>query len=116
MACRLTAALTLMAFIAACTTPRAVRLDTGEGPPLEYQPRTWNRAVEVSAADFEEALGELVLNEPLVIRPAGQGWLVRTSSPRVSEQATTGYWVGKALGAPVGPASRERSACRCWMT
>jgi hypothetical protein len=99
-----------MAFITACTTPRVVRLETGEGLPLEYRPPTWNRAVEVSASDFEEALGQLVLLEPLVIRPAGQGWLVRTSSPRVSEQATTGYWVGKALGGPCRP-GQPRDQC-----
>lgn len=110
MACRLTTALTLMTFITACATPRVVRLDIGEGLPLEYRPPTWNRSVDVSAADFEEALGQLVLAEPLVIRPAGQGWLVRTSSPRESEQATTGYWVGKALGGPCRP-GQPREQC-----
>jgi hypothetical protein len=97
---RLSAVLMLVVLSTACATPRVVRLDTGEGPPLEYRPPTWNQSVEVSAADFEEALGRLVLERQLTLRPAGQGWLVRTSSSPVSQESSMGYWLGKGMGGP----------------
>lgn len=100
---RLSSVLMLVMLTTACATPRVVRLDTGEGPPLEHQPATWNRAVEVSAADFERALGRLLLNEPMVLRGAEQGWVVRTSSSTVSGESSMGYWLGKGLGGPCRP-------------
>jgi hypothetical protein len=103
MARRLSAVLMLVVLSTACATPRVVRLDTGDGTPLEYRPATWHRSVEVSAADFEQALGRLVLEEPLTLRPAGQGWLVRTSSSPVSRESSMGYWLGKGMGGPCRP-------------
>jgi hypothetical protein len=38
MACRLAVAVLLLALVNACAPSRGVRLDTGQGPPLEYTP------------------------------------------------------------------------------
>jgi hypothetical protein len=104
MARRVSAVLMVVAVVAsACASPRVVRLETGQGPALEYQPPTRSQAVEVSAADFEEALERLMLHEPLAIRPAGPDWLVRTASSREAEESSAGSWVGKALGGPCRP-------------
>jgi hypothetical protein len=107
---RLTLAVLLVALAAACSNTRVIRLETGEGPPLEYRPQTWDQVVKVSGEGFEKALGLLVLQDPLAIRPAEKGWLVRTSTPSMSEDATAGYWVGKALGGPCRP-GQPRAQC-----
>ncbi|HSP81526.1 MAG TPA: hypothetical protein VLQ93_23610, partial [Myxococcaceae bacterium] len=81
MAPRLAVALLLLALSTGCATPRVVRLDTGEGAPLEYRPPTSNRSVGVEEDEFEETLAWLVLETPLSLRPSQQGWLVRASYP-----------------------------------
>jgi hypothetical protein len=63
-----------------CAGPRVVRLDTGEGRPLEYAPPGGEASVEVDEDDFEEALSRLVLEVPLTLRPSQAGWLVRAAS------------------------------------
>lgn len=63
-----------------CAPARVVRLDTGEGRPLEYAPPTWDEQVEVGRAAFEEALTRLVLEVPLSLRPAQAGGWVRAST------------------------------------
>ena len=65
-------AVLLFALSTACATPRGVRLDTGQGAPLEYRAPTSNKSVKVDAAAFEEALTRLVLNAPLTLRPPTQ--------------------------------------------
>jgi hypothetical protein len=107
---RLSAALMLVVLASACANSRVVRLDTGQGAPLTYTPLTTSLSVGVSEEDFERALNQLVLAEPLAIRPPEQGWLVRTSSPRTFEKGTTGYWVGKAMG---GPCRRGQARAGC---
>ena len=54
-----------------------VRLDAGQGTPLEY--RLSNKSVRVDVGTFEEALTRLALELPLSLRPTQQGWLVRAS-------------------------------------
>ncbi|MFP2934375.1 hypothetical protein ACLESO_56525, partial [Pyxidicoccus sp. 3LG] len=73
-------ALMLLPLMAACATPRVVRLDTGAGAPLEYTPSSWDASVEVDEDDFEEALTRLALAVPLSIRSSQAGRLVRASS------------------------------------
>ncbi len=73
-------ALLLVPLLVGCASTRVVRLDTGEGRPLEYVPSTSDRSVAVSEDDFEESLARLVLDMPLSLRPADAGRLVRTST------------------------------------
>jgi hypothetical protein len=98
----------LVVLASACASPRMVRLDTGQGEPLEHRPPTTNRFVAVSEETFEKALGRLLLEEPLVVRPAGQGFVVRTSATHPSGDAA--YWLGKALGGPCRP-GQPRNEC-----
>ncbi|NVJ09932.1 hypothetical protein HUW63_32500 [Myxococcus sp. AM001] len=79
MAIRLSVVVLLLALLNACASPRVVRLDTGQGSPLEYRPSSSNKSVKVDAETFEEALGQLVLDVPLTLRAPRQGWLVRAS-------------------------------------
>lgn len=81
MASRLTAAVLLVALSIGCGTPRVVRLDTGEGAPLEYRPPTSPPSVKVDADAFEEALARWMMTAPLTLRSPQQGWLVRASYP-----------------------------------
>ncbi|RKG65092.1 hypothetical protein D7V80_24515 [Corallococcus sp. CA054B] len=80
MAFRVQIAVLLLALLGACTTPRGrVRLDTGEGAPIEYSPPSPVRAVTVGEGAFEEALTELVLVTPLRLRASRSGDWVRAS-------------------------------------
>jgi hypothetical protein len=79
MAVRLSVAVLLIALLDACATPRAVRLDTGQGAPVEYRPSSSNKPLKVDAEAFEDALGQLVLNVPLTLRAPHSGLLVRAS-------------------------------------
>ena len=63
----------LVALLNACASSRGVRLDTGQGAPLEYRPATSNKPLQVGVDAFEEALSLLVLDISLTIRPAQQG-------------------------------------------
>jgi hypothetical protein len=99
MASRLSAVLMLVVFTSACATPRVVRLDTGQGEPLEHLPPTTNRSVAVGEADFEGALARLILEEPLIVHAS--------FSPPTGD---TSYWLGKALGGPCRP-GQPRNQC-----
>jgi hypothetical protein len=79
MATRPGVTLLLLALLNACATPRVIRLDTGQGPPLEYTPSSSNKSVKVDAEAFEEALARLVLEVPLTLQVPQQGGLVRAS-------------------------------------
>lgn len=110
MASRLTAVLMLVVLASACATPRAVRLDTGQGAPVEHRPPTTNRSVKVSEGDFEQALAHLMLEEPWGLRPAGQGFLVRTVSTHTAGEPSWQYWLGKGLGGPCRP-GQSKEGC-----
>jgi hypothetical protein len=73
-------ALLMAALTAACTTPRVIRLDTGQGAPLRYHPPSESLSLKVSEDEFEETLTRLVIHTPLTLRSPQYGWLVRTSS------------------------------------
>jgi len=107
MARRLTAAVLLLALFTACTTPRVVRLDMGQGAPLEYRPPTSNKSVKVDAAAFEEALTRLVLEAPLALRPAQQAWLVRASYPGNDEDTRWKRLMSKSFGGLCKPGQRR---------
>ncbi|AKF82587.1 hypothetical protein MFUL124B02_28905 [Myxococcus fulvus 124B02] len=79
MATRLGVVALLLALLNACASSRAIRLDTGQGAPLEYSSSS-SSLMAVDSAPFEEALSRLVLEMPLPLRPPHQGWLVRTAS------------------------------------
>jgi hypothetical protein len=81
MAPRLSLPILFLALLSACSASHVVRLDTGQGEPLEYKPPTSNTSVKVDAATFEEALAQWVLYAPLSLRSPRQGWLVRASYP-----------------------------------
>jgi anti-sigma factor RsiW len=101
---------TLLVLLSACGTTRVVRLDTGEGAPLEYRPLTWNKSVEVDAYQFEEALARLVLEEPLTLRSPQAGWLVRTSSSSATAGPQWHRMVGKSFGG-VCKAGQSKEGC-----
>ncbi|SEL61827.1 hypothetical protein SAMN05444354_107119 [Stigmatella aurantiaca] len=65
MATRLGVTLLFLALLKACATPRAVRLDTGQGAPWEYRLSSSTKSVKVTSEAFEEALAQLVLGVPL---------------------------------------------------
>jgi hypothetical protein len=96
MATRLTAAVLLLALLNACATPRLVRLDTGQGAPLEYRPPTSTQSVKVDAEAFEEALTQLVLDARLPLRPPQQAWLVRASYPGNDEDTRWKHLMSKS--------------------
>ncbi|HYH99114.1 hypothetical protein [Hyalangium sp.] len=98
MAHRLTAVLMMVVLASACATTRVVRLDTGQGAPLEYRSPTSNKSVEVGADEFEEALTLLVLHAPLTLRHPQQGWLVRTSSSSPTQAPRWQDLARKGLG------------------
>lgn len=108
MASRWSAVFMLVVFASACATPRGVRLDTGQGQAFEHQPPTTGRAVAVGEEDFEASLRWLLLEVPLAVRPAGQGFVVRASHSPPAED--TAYWFGKALGGPCRP-GQPRNEC-----
>lgn len=71
----------LLLFVTGCASTRVVRLDTGQGRPLEYAAPSWGESVDVDEDAFQEVLSRLVLEVPLTIRTSQAGWLVRTSAP-----------------------------------
>ncbi|MBN8468118.1 hypothetical protein JYJ95_16475 [Corallococcus exiguus] len=95
MAFRVQLAVLLLALLSACAAPRGrVRLDTGEGAPIEYSPPSPVRAVTVGEEAFEEALTDLVLVTPLRLRASRPGEWIRASysqGPQVSDRAFGGF-------------------------
>ncbi|QAT85504.1 putative lipoprotein [Corallococcus coralloides] len=80
MAFRVQLAVLILALLGACAAPRGkVRLDTGDGAPIEYSPPSAVRAVTVGEGAFEEALTELVLVTPLRLRASRPSDWVRAS-------------------------------------
>jgi hypothetical protein len=81
-------ALLLVPLLAGCASTRVVRLDTGDGAPLEYAPPSSDASVKVDSDDFEEALARLVLAVPLSLRPTQAGLLVRAGAWGPAADAT----------------------------
>nr|WP_225412268.1 hypothetical protein [Stigmatella hybrida] len=107
MATRLSVAVLLLTLISACATPRVVRLDTGQGSPLEYRPSPSNKSVKVDASAFEEALGQLVLEVPLTLRAPQQGWLVRISHAGNAANTRWHHLMRKSFGGLCEPGQRR---------
>ncbi|MDY7233163.1 restriction endonuclease fold toxin 5 domain-containing protein [Hyalangium rubrum] len=95
-------AVVFLLVLSACSTPRGVRLDTGQGAPRQYVPPTRDRFVEVDADAFEQALSRLVLEAPLTLRPAPKGGLVRASYSADPGQPSWQHWMRKSLGGVCG--------------
>jgi hypothetical protein len=110
MAPRLIVAVLLLALSTGCATQRVVRLDTGQGAPLEYRPPTSDKSMKVGAGAFEEALTRLVLNAPLALQPPRQGWLVRTSSSGATPGPQWHLLMRKSFGGPC-KAGQPREDC-----
>ncbi len=108
MAARLTAAVVLWALLNACASQRVVRLDTGQGEPLEHRPSS-NKSVKVDAEAFEEALTQLVLEVPLTLRPPQQGWLVRASYPSNAPDTRWQSLMSKSFGGICEPGQRRET-------
>jgi hypothetical protein len=104
---RLSVALLLVALSAACASAPGVRLDTGQGAPWEYRPTSSSKPVKVGAEAFEEALGQLVLEAPLSLRPAEQGWLVRASHASEEAEARWRLLMSKSFGGLCKPGQRR---------
>jgi hypothetical protein len=107
MATRLGVTVLLLALLNACATPRVVRLDTGQGSPLEYRPSSSNKSVKVDAEAFEEALARLVLDVPLTLRPPQQGWLVRASHSSNAAETRWQRLMRKSFGGLCEPGQRR---------
>jgi hypothetical protein len=86
MASRLAVAVLLLALLSARAPSRGVRLDTGQGPPVEYRPPTSSMSVKVDPEAFERALRQLALTAPLTLSSTQQGrrhswsWWMRAGS------------------------------------
>ncbi|WP_255207671.1 hypothetical protein [Myxococcus sp. AM009] len=104
MATRLGVTVLLFALLAACSTPRAIRLDMGQGSPLEYRPSSSNTFVKVDAGVFEEAL---VLEVPLTLRAPQQGLLLRASHSGNSADARWQRLMRKSFGGLCEPGQRR---------
>jgi hypothetical protein len=107
MATRLIAAVLLLALVNACTAPYRVRLDTGQGEPLEHRPPTPYKPVRVDADAFENALTQWVLTAPESLLFPQQGWLVRTSSPSSDADTQWKRLMGKSFGGICKPGQRR---------
>jgi hypothetical protein len=75
-----------------------VRLDTGQGKPLEYRPSTWDEQVGVDEDDFEKALVRLLLEVPLSVRPSQAGGLLLTASAGEALDKGTRYALRRGYG------------------
>ncbi|MCP3141945.1 SitA5 family polymorphic toxin [Pyxidicoccus xibeiensis] len=107
MATRLGVTLLLLVLLNACATPRVIRLDTGQGSPLEYRPSSSTRSVKVDAGAFEEALARLVLEVPLSLRAPQQGLLVRASHPGSSADTQWRRLMRKSFSGLCEPGQRR---------
>ena len=107
MATRLGVTLLLLTLLNACATPRAIRLDSGQGSPLEFRPSSSDRSVKVDAEAFEEALARLVLEVPLTLRAPQQGLLVRASHPGNSADTRWQRLMRKSFAGLCEPGQRK---------
>jgi hypothetical protein len=91
-------AVLLLALSTACSTPRVVRLDTGRGTPLEYNPSTPSKPLAVGADDFKSSLEQLVLATPLPLRASERRGLVRASYPSSESEVRWQRLISKSFG------------------
>jgi hypothetical protein len=108
MAPRLTAAVVLLVLLNACASQRVVRLDTGQGEPLEHRLPS-SKSVKVDEEAFEKALTQLVLEVPLTLRPPQQGWLVRASYPSNDLDTRWQRLMSKSFGGLCEPGQRRET-------
>jgi hypothetical protein len=108
MAFRLTIAVLLLALTTGCGTTHVVRLDTGQGAPLEYRPPASRKPMKVEVEAFEEALAQLVLHVPLTLRAPEQGWMVRASYPSSDVNPRWQRLMGKGFGGLCKPGQRRQ--------
>ncbi|QAT85932.1 putative lipoprotein [Corallococcus coralloides] len=108
MATRLGVTLLLLVLLNACATPRVIRLDTGQGAPLEFRPSSSsNPSVKVDTEAFEEALAQLVLDVPLTLRAPQQVLLVRASHPGTRADSRWQRLMRKSFGGLCDPGQRR---------
>ena len=107
MATRLGVTVLLLALLTSCAPPRAIRLDTGQGSPLEFRPSSLDKSVKVDTEAFEEALARLVLEVPLTLRAPQQGLLVRASHPGNSADTRWQRLMRKSFGGLCEPGQRR---------
>lgn len=107
MAIRLLAAALFLVLLNACATPRLVRLDMGQGAPLEYTPPASDTPINVDADAFEEALAQMVLAARLTLHLPQQGRLVLASYPSDEQGARWQRLVSKSFGGLCEPGQRR---------
>jgi hypothetical protein len=107
MATRLTVTVLLLALLNACVNPRGVRLDTGEGAPLEHRLTTPSKPVEVDADAFEQSLRQLALGAPLTLRSPQQGLLVHASYPGFDADTRWQRLMSQSFGGFCKPGQRR---------
>ncbi|RKG49833.1 hypothetical protein D7X30_38550 [Corallococcus sp. AB011P] len=108
MATRLGVTLLLLVLLNACATPRVIRLDTGQGAPLEFRPSSSsNPPVKMDTEAFEEALAQLVLDVPLTLRAPQQILLVRASHPGTRDDSRWQRLMRKSFGGLCDPGQRR---------
>ncbi|HEX8704890.1 MAG TPA: hypothetical protein VF815_39015 [Myxococcaceae bacterium] len=106
---RLIVAALFLALSTSCSATRVVRLDTGQGEPLEYTPPTSIQPVKVDAEAFEEALTQMVLNAPLPLRPPQQDGWVRASYLSDDPETRWQRLMGKSFGGICEPGQRKET-------
>ncbi|RKG92033.1 hypothetical protein D7V97_41330 [Corallococcus sp. CA053C] len=74
----------LLLFATGCATSRTWRLDTGEGAPREYTPRTETPPVALDGAAFAEAVRMLAPTAPLSAHPRAEALRLFGQRPRAS--------------------------------
>ncbi|NOK19595.1 SitA5 family polymorphic toxin [Corallococcus carmarthensis] len=108
MAFRVHLAVLLVALLSACAAPRGrVRLDAGDGAPIEYSPPSPVRAVAVGADAFEEALTALLLATPLRLRASRPGHWVRASYPTSDDDSRWQRVTDRGFGGFCEPGPRR---------
>ncbi len=100
-------ALLCLALTTACSTPRAVQLDTGHGAPLEYRPPSSIEPVRLDAETFEEALTQLVLHAPLPLPFPRRSGLVRTSYSSHDADSRWQHLMSQSFGGLCEPGQRR---------
>ncbi|WP_163865121.1 AHH domain-containing protein [Myxococcus eversor] len=71
-----------------CAASSAVRLDTGEGRPIVYEPRTDDEPARLDADEFTETVQQLARTAPLPSRPRDTAMrLFNLESPRAATRA-----------------------------
>jgi hypothetical protein len=93
-----------------CANRHVVRLETGQGPPLEYAPPTSNKSVKVTQDALETTLTQLLLDAPLTLRPAQAQPLVRLASSSPLEASRWEDLVRKSFGGICHP-GQPREHC-----